>query len=208
MSATEAEERAQFTLAMRARGIDDLELLRALERAPRVALHAAALRRHLGARHRLADRLRTDVAAALACCRDDRGARPQADGPRAARSAPEPATHRVAGADSRTRSCRSNAARPWRSRPPRGSPRSGSTTSRFCGADGFEFHAARRALRQGPRPGADRAAGAGVPEAHRGRGRSGGGLRRARPGRAADVDPPRRAASGAVHIAERGPARA
>jgi protein-L-isoaspartate(D-aspartate) O-methyltransferase len=34
-SASEAEERAQFTLAMRARGIDDLELLRALERAPR-----------------------------------------------------------------------------------------------------------------------------------------------------------------------------
>ena len=35
MRATEAEERAQFTLAMRARGIDDLALLRALERAPR-----------------------------------------------------------------------------------------------------------------------------------------------------------------------------
>jgi protein-L-isoaspartate(D-aspartate) O-methyltransferase len=35
LSASEAEERAQFTLAMRTRGIDDLELLRALERAPR-----------------------------------------------------------------------------------------------------------------------------------------------------------------------------
>ena len=35
MSASEAEERAQFTLAMRARGVDDLGLLRALERAPR-----------------------------------------------------------------------------------------------------------------------------------------------------------------------------
>ena len=35
MSESEAEERAQFTLAMRARGIDDLELLRALERVPR-----------------------------------------------------------------------------------------------------------------------------------------------------------------------------
>ena len=35
MSATEAEERAQFTLAMRAKGINDLGLLRALERAPR-----------------------------------------------------------------------------------------------------------------------------------------------------------------------------
>ena len=35
MSAIEAEERAQFTLAMRAKGINDLDLLRALERAPR-----------------------------------------------------------------------------------------------------------------------------------------------------------------------------
>jgi protein-L-isoaspartate(D-aspartate) O-methyltransferase len=35
MSETEAEERAQFTLAMRAKGINDLSLLRALERAPR-----------------------------------------------------------------------------------------------------------------------------------------------------------------------------
>lgn len=35
MSATESEERAQFTLAMRAKGIHNLSLLRALERAPR-----------------------------------------------------------------------------------------------------------------------------------------------------------------------------
>jgi protein-L-isoaspartate(D-aspartate) O-methyltransferase len=35
MSASEAEERAQFTLAMRAKGINGLGLLRALERAPR-----------------------------------------------------------------------------------------------------------------------------------------------------------------------------
>jgi protein-L-isoaspartate(D-aspartate) O-methyltransferase len=35
LSASEAEERAQFTLAMRARGVNDLTLLRALERAPR-----------------------------------------------------------------------------------------------------------------------------------------------------------------------------
>src|SRR5271157_1498107 len=35
LSAQEAEERAQFTLAMRARGVNDLTLLRALERAPR-----------------------------------------------------------------------------------------------------------------------------------------------------------------------------
>src|ERR1700723_559448 len=35
MTVAESEERAQFTLAMRARGINDLGLLRALERAPR-----------------------------------------------------------------------------------------------------------------------------------------------------------------------------
>ena len=35
MSASEAEERAQFTLAMRAKGVKDIELLRALERVPR-----------------------------------------------------------------------------------------------------------------------------------------------------------------------------
>ncbi len=35
VSESEAEERAQFTLAMRTRGIDDIDLLRALERAPR-----------------------------------------------------------------------------------------------------------------------------------------------------------------------------
>ncbi len=35
MSASEAEERAQFTLAMRVKGIENLDLLRALERVPR-----------------------------------------------------------------------------------------------------------------------------------------------------------------------------
>jgi protein-L-isoaspartate(D-aspartate) O-methyltransferase len=35
MTVAESEERAQFTLAMRAKGINDLDLLRALERAPR-----------------------------------------------------------------------------------------------------------------------------------------------------------------------------
>ncbi len=35
MSASESEERAQFTLAMRAKGIESLDLLRALERVPR-----------------------------------------------------------------------------------------------------------------------------------------------------------------------------
>jgi len=35
LSASEAEERAQFTLAMRAKGIESIDLLRALERVPR-----------------------------------------------------------------------------------------------------------------------------------------------------------------------------
>ena len=35
MRASEAEERAQFTLAMRAKGIENIDLLRALERVPR-----------------------------------------------------------------------------------------------------------------------------------------------------------------------------
>jgi protein-L-isoaspartate(D-aspartate) O-methyltransferase len=35
LSASESEERAQFTLAMRAKGIESLDLLRALERVPR-----------------------------------------------------------------------------------------------------------------------------------------------------------------------------
>ena len=61
-------------LRMRARGVGDLRLLRAMERAPRVAVHAAALRRYRGARHRAADRLRPDRAAALDRRRDDRGA--------------------------------------------------------------------------------------------------------------------------------------
>lgn len=57
MSASEAEERAQFTLAMRAKGIGDLELLRALERAPRA----------LFAPQRFADISLRDVALPIGC---------------------------------------------------------------------------------------------------------------------------------------------
>ena len=57
MSASEAEERAQFTLAMRARGVDDLELLRALERAPR----------SLFMPQRFADMSSRDVALPIGC---------------------------------------------------------------------------------------------------------------------------------------------
>ena len=71
MSETEAEERAQFTLNMRARGINDLRLLRALEARPALC-SCRPIRRHFGARPRAADRLRTDFAAALHRRRDDR----------------------------------------------------------------------------------------------------------------------------------------
>ncbi len=74
MTVAESEERAQFTLAMRARGINDLSLLRALERAPRALFMPPAVRRYLRARHRAADRLRTDVSAAFDRRRDDRRA--------------------------------------------------------------------------------------------------------------------------------------
>ena len=77
VSASEAEERAQFTLAMRARGRRRPRAsARARARAAR-PLHAAALRRHLRARHRAADRLRPDLAAAFDRGRDDRRARPR-----------------------------------------------------------------------------------------------------------------------------------
>ena len=57
MSEQEAEERAQFTLAMRARGIDDLRLLRALERAPRALFMP----------HRYADISGRDIALPIGC---------------------------------------------------------------------------------------------------------------------------------------------
>ena len=57
MSASEAEERAQFTLAMRARGVGDLGLLRALERAPR----------SLFMPQRFADMSARDVALPIGC---------------------------------------------------------------------------------------------------------------------------------------------
>ncbi len=80
LSASEAEERAQFTLAMRASGIDDLELLRALERAPRALFMP----------QRFADISGRDIALPIGCGqtspppsvrrRDDRRARSQAFG--------------------------------------------------------------------------------------------------------------------------------
>jgi protein-L-isoaspartate(D-aspartate) O-methyltransferase len=57
MSATEAEERAQFTLAMRARGINDIELLRALERVPRALFMP----------QRFADMAGRDIALPIGC---------------------------------------------------------------------------------------------------------------------------------------------
>jgi protein-L-isoaspartate(D-aspartate) O-methyltransferase len=57
MSETEAEERAHFTLTMRARGINNLRLLRALERAPRALFMAP----------RFADISGRDIALPIGC---------------------------------------------------------------------------------------------------------------------------------------------
>jgi protein-L-isoaspartate(D-aspartate) O-methyltransferase len=57
LSASEAEERAQFTLAMRARGIKSLSLLRALERVPRALFMP----------QRFADMAGRDIALPIGC---------------------------------------------------------------------------------------------------------------------------------------------
>ena len=57
MSASEAEERAQFTLAMRAKGIENLDLLRALERVPRALFMP----------QRFADMTGRDIALPIGC---------------------------------------------------------------------------------------------------------------------------------------------
>ena len=57
MSATEVEERAQFMLAMRARGVNDLRLLRAMERAPRALFMP----------QRFADMAGRDIALPIGC---------------------------------------------------------------------------------------------------------------------------------------------
>ncbi len=57
MSATEVEERAQFMLAMRARGVNDLRLLRAMERVPRALFMP----------QRFADMAARDIALPIGC---------------------------------------------------------------------------------------------------------------------------------------------
>ena len=139
LSASEAEERAQFTLAMRARGIDDLELLRALERAPRALLHAAALSPTSPAR---------DIALPIGCGQtspppsvlaamiEALGLEPRTG---CAKSEPEQAIAPLCSRNLRGRSCRSSASRRWRSRPPPGSRPSASAMSRCCGATDTAF---------------------------------------------------------------------
>ena len=124
VSAGEVEERAQFMLRMRARGVGDLRLLRALERAPRVAVHAGALCRHRGARHRAAHRLRPDRPAAsiVAAMIEALEVRPDS---RVLEMAPAPATPRRCWRKWRATSSPWSAARRSRSRPPSGWPRSG-----------------------------------------------------------------------------------
>ncbi len=113
----EAEERVQFMLRLRARGIDDLRLLRALERAPRALFMP----------QRYGDIAARDIALPIGCGQTApppsivaamiRGAR---SGRREAgcwRSEPGPATPRRCSRNWRGKSFRSSAARRSRSRP-------------------------------------------------------------------------------------------
>ena len=66
LSASEAEERAQFTLAMRAKGVESLNLLRALERVPRALFMP----------QRFADISGRDIALPIGAARPPRRPRP------------------------------------------------------------------------------------------------------------------------------------
>ena len=75
MTVAESEERAQFTLAMRARGINDIALLRALERAPRALFMPPRFADISGRDIALPIGCGQTVAAAFDRRRDDRRAR-------------------------------------------------------------------------------------------------------------------------------------
>src|SRR5271167_4993985 len=111
MSATEQEERAQFTLAMRAKGINDLGLLRALERAPRALFMP----------QRFADISGRDIALPTGCGQTS----PPPSIVRCrfgyAKSEPEQVIARHCSPNLRTRSYRLSGSRRWRSKRPPGS---------------------------------------------------------------------------------------
>ena len=139
MSATEQEERAQFTLAMRAKGINDLGLLRALERAPRALFMP----------QRFADISGRDIALPIGCGQTSPppsivaamiAALELKPSHRCAKSEPEQAIARRCSPNLRTRSSRLSGSRRWRSRRPPGSRPSGSPMSRSGGRTDLSFH--------------------------------------------------------------------
>ena len=191
MSASEAEERAQFTLAMRARGINDLRLLRALERAPRALFMPQRFADISGPRHRAADRMRADFAAALDRRRDDRRARPRAIASASAKSEPELDIAPHCWPNSRARSSRLSGSRRWRSRRRQDQGVRVPNVAALW-EDGFEFPAAGERFDRVIVHGLIEPPGEAFRESHcAGRG-SGCGHRRARTGRAADRQAGRR----------------
>ena len=94
----EAEERAQFMLRMRARGIDDLDSARARARAARACSCRSAIADISARDIALPIGCGQTVAAALDRRRDDRRRSTSSLGPGAAKSAPERLRHRFARA--------------------------------------------------------------------------------------------------------------
>ena len=139
MTVAESEERAQFTLAMRARGINDLSLLRALERAPRALFMPP----------RFADIAGRDIALPIGCGQTSPPPSIVAAMVAALELKPE---HRVCEIGTGTgycaallaqlvkRSCRSNDSRRWPWRRRRRIKAFGLANVTVHWADGFEHH--------------------------------------------------------------------
>ena len=206
MSASEAEERAQFTLAMRAKGVDDLELLRALERAPRALFMP----------QRFADISRRDVALPIGCGQTSPPPSTLAAMIAALRLKPSDEVCEIGTGTGYCTALLAQLAREvvslerFQTLALEASARIkafGLANVDVLWMDGFDFHAPRPALRQGHRAWADRAAGAGIPEPARPRRGAG---RRPSPGRGRGEQRIVRLTlgdEGPVHVAEFGPAR-
>ena len=191
MSASEAEERAQFTLAMRARGINDLGLLRALERAPRALFMP----------QRFADISGRDIALPIGCGQTSPPPSVVAAMIGALELKP---SHRVCELGTGTGYCTALLAQlassivsleRFETLALEASARMkafGFANVAIRWEDGFDFHRAGERFDRVIVHGADRAAGRGVSRSHcAGRG-SGRGHRRARTGRATDRQAGRR----------------
>ena len=140
MSATEAEERAQFTLAMRAKGINDLDLLRALERAPRALFMP----------QRFADISGRDIALPIGCGQTSPPPsivaamiaalelKPSRSGLRNRNR--NRLLHGAARPTCEARSCRSSGSRRWRVEASARIKAFGLANVAVLWADGFDFH--------------------------------------------------------------------